>query len=74
MAHLRLDGSPPDALVVVDDLPVGTLATVARRGVALEVGPHRISVERNGYFPWDAEVTAGERMLRLHVRLAPVPD
>ncbi|HEU4536129.1 MAG TPA: PEGA domain-containing protein, partial [Polyangiaceae bacterium] len=76
MAHVRMEGTPPDAVVTVDDRPVGALGTVARRGLALEPGKHRVSVEREGYFPWDAVIDAptGDRPTRLSVRLERVPD
>jgi hypothetical protein len=73
-AHLRMQGTPPDALVTVDDRPVGSLGLVARRGLAVEPGRHRISVERPGYFAWDAEIEAHERPVQLTVRLERMPD
>jgi hypothetical protein len=74
VAHVRMQGTPPDALVTVDDRPVGTLAAVTRRGLAVEPGKHRVSVERQGYFPWDAEIEADEKPVQLSVRLERVPD
>jgi hypothetical protein len=73
-AHVRMQGTPPDALVTVDDRPVGTLAVVARRGLAVEPGKHRVSVERAGYFAFDAVIEADDRPVRLDVRLERVPD
>jgi hypothetical protein len=51
---------------------------VARRGIALPAGTHRISVEAPGYFPWDKLVqtqdsSAGEPV-KLEVNLIPVPE
>ncbi len=74
LAHVRMQGTPPDAIVTVDDRPVGTLAVVARRGLAVEPGKHRVSVERPGYFPWDALVEADDRPVQLSVALERVPD
>ncbi len=73
---LRMVGSPPEASVTVDDIFVGRLETVAARGVALPLGPHRVSVEAAGYLPWDRVVDAREAAgpLRLDVRLRPIPD
>jgi hypothetical protein len=73
---LRMVGSPPNASVTIDDIFVGRLDTVSARGVALPVGPHRISVEAPGYLPWDKVVAAeeGEGPIRLEVRLVEVPD
>jgi hypothetical protein len=62
--------------VTVDDIFVGTLDVVSRRGVALPSGTHRVSVEAPGHLPWDKIVVAneGEAFVRLDVKLVPVPD
>ena len=74
--HLRLHGTPADAVVTIDDEAVGTLELVQARGVALPVGVHRLTVKAQGYFPWDREVRAdeGQPLIRLEVALLPVPD
>ena len=58
------------------DQIVGTLDMVKARGVAMPPGQHRVSVEREGYFPFDTIVDAkeGEKVLRLEAKLVPVPD
>ncbi len=73
---LRIEGTPPDATVTVDDIFVGRLDFVTSRGIALPVGPHRISVEAPGYLPWDKLVEAKTNIapIRLVVRLVPIPD
>ena len=73
---MRMAGEPPNASVTVDDVFVGTLDVVMRRGVALPPGMHRVSVEAPGHLPWDKMVEAkeGQGPLRLDVRLLPVPD
>jgi hypothetical protein len=73
---LRMTGSPPDARVVVDDQIVGTLDMVQARGVAMPPGNHRVSVEHEGFFPFDTIVEAkeGEKVLHLEAKLVPVPD
>lgn len=73
---LRMRGTPPDARVTVDDQHLGALAFVARRGVALPPGRHRISVEKPGYFPYDrvVEVDEGDPPVQLDVKLEPIPD
>jgi hypothetical protein len=71
---LRLQGAPPEASVTIDDEYVGPLSAVMVRGVALPVGSHRISVEAQGYFPWDKIVEAKSEIVRLDVRLTPIPD
>jgi hypothetical protein len=71
---MRMQGSPPEASVTIDDEYVGPLGAVVARGVALPVGSHRISVEAQGYFPWDQIVKAKHDTVRLDVRLVPIPD
>ncbi len=73
---MRMLGGPPNASVTVDDVFVGTLDVVMRRGVALPPGTHRVSVEAPGHLPWDKAVEAkeGQGPLRLDVKLVPVPD
>jgi hypothetical protein len=74
---LRLKSAAvPDAHVTIDEVYVGTLAVVQQRGVALPPGRHRISVEHNGYFPWDrvVQVSEGDPPLHLEPELKPIPD
>jgi hypothetical protein len=73
---LRMTGSPPDARVTVDDQLVGTLDVVAVRGVAMPPGQHRVSVERQGYFPFDTLVDAkeGQGPVKIEAKLVPVPE
>jgi hypothetical protein len=70
----RLRGSPANATVTVDDQIVGSLQIVMAHGVALPPGPHRVSVESAGYFPWDKIVVATDRPVVVAVDLVPVPD
>jgi hypothetical protein len=73
---LRMQGTPPDAAVIIDEETVGQLDFVAAHGVALPLGVHHVTVKANGYFPWDREVEAkeGSPPIRLDVALTPVPD
>lgn len=73
---MRMVGSPPNATVTIDDIFVGRMDLVSARGVALPLGPHRISVEAPGYLPWDRIVEAKEvaSPIRLDVRLVAEPD
>jgi len=73
---LRLAGNVGDASVTIDDKYLGALAFVADKGVAMPPGPHRITVEKTGYFPWDKLVEAkeGDPPLRLEVELVKIPD
>jgi hypothetical protein len=73
---LRMQGTPIDAVVVIDDQALGTLELVMAHGVALPVGVHHVTVKADGYLPWDKEVEAkeGAGMVKLQVALVPVPD
>lgn len=73
---MRLSGKVKDALVTVDDQPLGAVAHVEKHGVALPVGKHRVTVERHGYFPFDVLVEAreGGPPVVVDVVLVPVPD
>jgi len=70
----RSPETPRDASVIIDEQYIGPLGYVAAHGVRLRVGEHRISVEKNGYFPFDRLVVADRDDLRLDVKLEPVPD
>jgi len=70
----RSPETPRDASVIIDEQYIGPLGYVAAHGVRLPVGEHRISVEKNGYFPYDRLVKADRDDIRLDVKLEPVPD
>ena len=74
LAVVRKPKTPADATVIIDEEYVGPLAYVAARGVRLPVGTHRITVEREGYFPYDTIVVADRKPILLQVKLTPVPD
>ena len=71
---LRVQGNVADAHVTIDDIHVGALAFVAAHGVALPPGRHRVTVERAGYFPWDAVVEASDAPIYLQIKMVAVPD
>jgi len=66
--------TPRDASVIIDEEYIGPLFWVAARGVRVRSGTHRITVERDGYFPYDVSFVAGRSLVRLDVKLVPVPD
>ena len=66
--------TPADALVTIDEEFIGPLAYVAAHGVRLPLGKHRITVERTGYFPYDAIIEADDRPISLDIELKPIPD
>ena len=71
---LRVQGNVADAQVTIDDIPLGALGYVAAHGVALPPGKHRVTVEKAGYFPWDAVLEAKDDPINLQVKLVPIPD
>jgi hypothetical protein len=70
----RTPETPRDASVTIDEEYVGPLYFIIARGVALPVGQHRITVEKEGYFPWDQLVEADRKPVQLRVRLVKIPD
>ena len=66
--------TPRDASVIIDEEYVAPLWMVAARGVRLPVGTHRITVQKEGYFPWDKLVVADRLPITLDVELVPIPD
>jgi len=66
--------TPPDASVTIDEEYIGPLSYVAARGVRIPRGQHRITVEKEGYFPWDKLVQAERQPIFLDVYLVKVPD
>lgn len=70
----RSPETPRDASVIIDEQYIGPLGIVAAHGVRLPVGEHRISVEKNGYFPFDKLVVSDREDILLDVKLVPVPD
>ena len=73
---MRMVGGPPNASVTVDDMFVGSLDVVSRRGVALPPGTHRVSVEAPGHLPWDRVIEAkeGQGPVQFDVKLVAIPD
>ena len=66
--------APPSALVYVDGHYIGTLAAVAARGVRVPEGKHRLSVEKTGYFPFDAIIESDLHPIHLDIDLLPLPQ
>ena len=71
---VRPASAPRDASVLIDEEYVGPLSYVAARGVKLPYGEHRITVEKEGYFPWDHLVFSDRDDITLDVVLVPIPD
>jgi hypothetical protein len=66
--------TPGDASVFIDEEYIGPLGYVAAHGVRLPVGEHRITVRREGFFPWDRLVVADRKPIALQVKLDKIPD
>jgi hypothetical protein len=71
---LRVKGNVADAQVTIDDQAIGALGYVQAHGVALPPGKHRVTVEKAGYFPWDAVLVADDEPINIDVKLVPIPD
>lgn len=65
---------PSNASVTIDDIFVGTLDVVSKRGVGVPPGIHHVTVEAAGFLPWDKRVEATDAPLLLDVKLTPIPD
>jgi hypothetical protein len=66
--------TPANASVTIDEQYVGPLSYVAARGVRLRAGQHRVTVEKDGYFPYDQLIESDGGLVRLQVELTPIPD
>jgi hypothetical protein len=68
---LALVVSEPDAVVFVDGEPRGAVAAALH----LPFGKHRLRVERDGFFPFERDVTVPERAsAQVAVDLEPTPE
>lgn len=70
----REENTPRRALVYIDDQFIGTLDYVEQKGVRLPEGKHRVSVQKNGYYPFDALVESDRYPIALNVELLRLPD
>ena len=74
LSFKRVQGTPWDAGVWIDEEFIGPLSYVAAHGVRLPEGKHRITVQKEGYFPWDRLVIATDQPIALDVTLEQIPD
>ncbi len=70
----RTPSTPRDADVAVDEDYVGPLYLVATQGLRLPVGQHRVTISKEGYFPWDRIVDADRAPIELSVELVAIPE
>ena len=74
---LRLNvpkAAPSDASVIIDEEYIAPLGYIAVHGVRLPEGEHRITIHKEGYFPWDKLVVADREPITLNVELVRVPE
>jgi len=69
---LHVTVEPPDAKLFVDGMPRDASATGGF--IELEPGLHQVMVTRTGYQTWRAEVTVGEGIEELDLRLEKAAD
>jgi len=72
---LRFAVAPKDALVEVDETRLGPASMLAKSGLLLKVGQHRVVVTREDYFTEHrlVEIAEGE-VATLSLALTPVPE
>jgi hypothetical protein len=70
---LRVIAVPETARVSVDEQFVGAARVLAVRPKPLGEGAHRVTVEAQGYFPHDLEVTLQPGVTTIEVKLRPIP-
>lgn len=66
--------APASALVYINGSYIGSLAAVVARGVRIPEGKHRLSVEKSGYFPYDAIIVSDIDAINLRIDLLPLPE
>jgi hypothetical protein len=70
----RSPSTPRDADVIIDEEYVGPLYLVVTQGLRLPVGQHRVTITREGYFPWDRLVEADRAPIELSIELVAIPE
>jgi hypothetical protein len=72
---LRFAVEPADALVEVDETRLGPASMLAKQGLLLKVGPHRVVVSRDDYFTEYRLVEIREgAVAAVELKLTPVPE
>ncbi|MBN2195027.1 MAG: hypothetical protein JW751_19580 [Polyangiaceae bacterium] len=68
------EATPQDANVYVDEEFIAPLYMVVAHGGMLPIGEHRITVSKEGFFPYDVLVKADRKPIEIEVAMEPVPD
>ena len=72
---LRFDVAPPEAIVEVDEARLGPASMLAKQGLLLKVGRHRVVVTLEDFFPEYRLVDVRENeVATLEVELTPAPE
>ncbi len=58
VALLRVDCEPPDAEILIDEQPMGSLSRWRGSTVPLRPGKHRVEITREGYLPYMMDLNA----------------
>ena len=68
---IKIDVQPPDAELVIDGQSYGRVAEmrVPNGVLSLKPGLYQVSLKREGYLTWRAEVTVGDKSELLKVAL-----
>jgi hypothetical protein len=66
--------APAKALVYIDEQYVGSLKDVAKRGVRLPEGWHRIVVKKQGYYPYETRILSDRKAILLEVKMLRLPE
>jgi hypothetical protein len=73
MGHVHVHGTPEDARVVIDDVFIGTLKSISAAPLELRTGPHVISIESTGFFPYDVSLAVKQTPVDVPVALQRMP-
>jgi len=72
---LRFDVAPPEAIIEVDEARLGPASMLAKQGLLLKVGQHRVVVTLDDHFPEYRLVdVAADAVTTLKVELTPTPE
>lgn len=72
---LRFKGTPPDAVVEIDEALLGPIRMFEKNGVLLRPGQHRVIVRADGYFTeYRLVEVLKDGLVKIEFDLRPVPQ
>lgn len=71
---LRFQCAPRDAHLIYDEEDLGPCLLWSERWLGLTPGPHRLRVERSGYFAQESEPLGDGRRRLVRVNLRAIPE